>query len=66
VILLGTAHVSRESVEDVERAIKKERPDAVLIELDDNRARNLQDPDHWKHMDIVQVIRRWQFVRASR
>lgn len=57
VILLGTAHVSRESVEDVEQAIKKEKPDAVLIELDDNRAKNLQDPDHWKHMDIVQVIR---------
>src|SRR5689334_5170448 len=57
VILLGTAHVSRESVEDVELAIRREKPDAVLIELDEGRAKNLQDPDHWKHMDIVQVIR---------
>ena len=57
IILLGTAHVSRESVEDVTRAVEKEKPDAVLIELDEGRARNLQDPDHWKHMDIVQVIR---------
>ena len=57
VILLGTAHVSRESVEDVARAVEKEKPDAVLIELDEGRAKNLQDPDHWKHMDIVKVIR---------
>lgn len=57
VILLGTAHVSRESVADVERAIIREKPDAVLIELDEGRARNLRDPDHWKHTDIVQVIR---------
>ncbi|MBX3723405.1 MAG: TraB/GumN family protein [Turneriella sp.] len=57
VILLGTAHVSRESVEDVELAIQKEKPDAVLIELDEGRAKNLKDPDHWKHMDIVQVIK---------
>ncbi|MBL8032141.1 MAG: TraB/GumN family protein [Leptospiraceae bacterium] len=57
VILLGTAHVSRESVEDVQRAIEKEKPDSVLIELDDGRAKNLRDPDHWKHMDIVKVIR---------
>ncbi len=57
VILLGTAHVSRESVADVERAIAKEKPDAVLIELDEGRARNLRDPDHWKHTDIVQVIK---------
>ncbi len=57
IILLGTAHFSRESVEDVTRAIEKEKPDAVLIELDEGRARNLQDPDHWKHMDIVQVIK---------
>lgn len=57
IILLGTAHVSRESVEDVSRAVGKEKPDAVLIELDEGRARNLQDPDHWKRMDIVQVIK---------
>lgn len=57
VILLGTAHVSRESVADVEQAIYRQQPDAVLIELDEGRARNLLDPDHWKHTDIVQVIK---------
>lgn len=57
VILLGTAHVSHESVADVERAILVEKPNRVLIELDEGRAKNLRDPDHWKHMDIVQVIK---------
>ncbi len=57
VILLGTAHVSQESVADVEHAIRQEEPHSVLIELDEGRAKNLRDPDHWKHMDIVQVIK---------
>ncbi|HRP69143.1 MAG TPA: TraB/GumN family protein [Turneriella sp.] len=57
VVLLGTAHVSRESVNDVERAILAEKPDKVLIELDEGRAKNIQDPNHWKKMDIVQVIK---------
>jgi len=57
VLLLGTAHVSRESVNDVERAILVEKPDKVLIELDEGRAKNIQDPNHWKKMDIVEVIK---------
>ncbi|MCX7632600.1 MAG: TraB/GumN family protein [Turneriella sp.] len=57
ILLLGTAHVSRRSVEDVGLAIQREKPDLILLELDEGRARNLRDPDHWKHMDIVQVIR---------
>jgi len=57
IVLLGTAHVSRESVADVEKAIAKEKPDLVLIELDDERAKNLKNPDHWKHTDIVKVIK---------
>jgi len=57
IYLLGTAHVSHESVADVKRAIRELEPDHIAVELDENRARNLLDPDRWKKMDIVQVIK---------
>ena len=32
IVLVGTAHISRESVEEVSRVIEQEQPDAVCIE----------------------------------
>ena len=40
-IIVGTAHVSRKSVEEVERVIEDVRPDAVAVELDARRYRAL-------------------------
>src|SRR5215475_10650026 len=37
ILLVGTAHVSRESAELVRELIEKERPDRVCIELDAQR-----------------------------
>ena len=36
-ILIGTSHISRESIEEVERIIKKEKPVVVALELDKGR-----------------------------
>ena len=58
ITLLGTAHVSRESVLEVEKTIEELRPESVAIELDDNRLQNLKDPDSWKKMDIVKILRK--------
>ena len=33
IVLVGTAHISRESVEEVSRVIEQEQPDVVCIEL---------------------------------
>jgi pheromone shutdown-related protein TraB len=40
--LVGTAHVSAESVERVEAAIEEHRPDVVAVELDESRYRQLK------------------------
>ncbi len=40
--VVGTAHVSHDSVEEVERTIESERPDVVAVELDEGRYRQLQ------------------------
>ncbi len=55
--LLGTAHVSRASVEAVRALLAQGRFDAVAVELCDARHRALTDPDAFSRLDIFQVIR---------
>ena len=57
IILIGTAHVSEESVKEVVQAIENEKPDTVAIELDEKRYQSLNDPDSWRNMDIVKVLK---------
>lgn len=55
--LIGTAHISRESKELVEKTIAEEAPDTVCVELDEGRLKSLEDPDRWKNMDLRVIIR---------
>ena len=57
IILVGTAHVSEASVREVSDSIEAEKPDTVAIELDEKRYRSLEDPESWRNMDIVKVLR---------
>ncbi len=57
IILIATAHVSRESAELVKQVIEKERPDSVCIELDEDRYNNIQNPKAWENTDIIKVIK---------
>lgn len=56
-ILIGTAHVSKHSAEQVREVIKSERPDSVCIELDEQRYRSIMEGNRWKETDIFQVIK---------
>lgn len=62
IILIATAHVSKESAELVKRTIDQEQPNSVCIELDEGRYKTLQDPSAWEKTDIVQVIKKKQVV----
>jgi pheromone shutdown-related protein TraB len=55
--LLGTAHVSRDSVAAVRAAIATDAFDTVSIELDTQRMQALSDPDALAKLDLVKVIR---------
>ena len=57
IILVGTAHVSRESVDDVRRIIQEEKPDRVCVELDEGRHISLRQGNSWQNLDIGKVIR---------
>ena len=56
-VVLGTAHVSRSSVDAVEALLAHEHFDAVAIELCDSRAQSMRDPEAFKQMDLSKVIR---------
>jgi len=61
-VLVGTAHISRESVELVREVIERESPDRVCLELDAQRHEALSSEDRWKQLDLRDVIRRRQLA----
>jgi len=57
IMLIGTAHVSKASVEEVKTLIEAEKPDTVCIELCQARYQAITDLNRWKNTDIVKIIR---------
>jgi pheromone shutdown-related protein TraB len=55
--LLGTAHVSRASVDAVEALIAQRDFDAVAVELCEGRYNALREPDSLQRLDLFRVIR---------
>lgn len=60
ITLLGTAHVSRESTEEVKRVIHAEQPDHVCVEIDAQRYKSLKEGQDWSKMKINEVLRKRQ------
>ncbi len=56
-IIVGTAHVSKKSIDEVEEVILTERPDAVAVELDQKRYLDLVKQQK-SEISIVDVIKR--------
>ena len=57
ILLIGTAHISQSSVDEVNEVIEQEKPDTVCIELCASRHQAMMDKDQWKNMDIFKVVR---------
>ena len=57
ILLIGTAHISQSSVDEVNSIINQEKPDTVCIELCSSRHQTMLDKNHWKKMDIFKVVR---------
>ena len=60
VILVGTAHISQESVELVKLVIEQEHPDGVCVELDAKRFEAISHPNRWESLDLKDIIRQKQ------
>ena len=60
IILVGTAHISKQSADLVRKVIAEERPDCVCVELDEKRYKSLSDRRRWEALDIKEIIRKKQ------
>jgi len=57
IYLVKTAHVSKNSVEDVKKCVADVNPDCIAIELDEDRYNKLMNPSNWENTDIVSIIK---------
>ena len=64
VTLVGTAHVSQDSVEEVEATIDAEQPDVVAVELDESRYQRLtgEPPEDIDGGDLISGGTVYQFL----
>ncbi len=56
-ILIGTAHVSKESARLAKSVIEQEKPDTVCVELCSSRFQAIQQKDRWQNTDIVKIVK---------
>jgi len=55
--IVGTAHISQSSVDDVTRVIDEVNPDKICVELDQARYMSMTQADSWKSLDVFKVIK---------
>ena len=59
-LLVGTAHVSKESVNLVKQVIASEMPDCVCVELDTKRYKALSGRKRWEALDLKEIVKKKQ------
>lgn len=59
-LIVGTAHISRQSADLVKEVIENEKPDVVCVELDENRLKALSEKNRWENLDLRQIIKNKQ------
>ncbi len=60
ILLVGTAHVSAESLAEVREAIRSEHPDHVCVEMDKGRLKNLEEGRRWSATNLKSILRTGQ------
>ena len=57
IILVGTAHISKDSVDEVREVIEKYKPKIVAIELCKRRHESITKKDQWENTPINQLLK---------
>ncbi len=56
-ILVGTAHISQKSVDEVKQAIESFHPDVVAVELCQRRYDSLTKKDQWENTPVTSMLK---------
>lgn len=56
IILIGTAHISKASVELVQKTIEEEKPSIIGVELDEIRLQKLMNGEKWENTNVLKLI----------
>jgi pheromone shutdown-related protein TraB len=57
IILVGTAHISKDSVKEVKEAIEKYKPDIVAVELCKRRYDAITKKDKWESTPVTKLLK---------
>lgn len=57
ITLIGTAHVSFESADLVQKVIEDEKPDMVCVELCESRYQSIMQKSQWQNTNLLKVIK---------
>jgi len=57
IILVGTAHISKDSVEEVKQVIAEFKPDIVAVELCKRRYEAITKKDKWESTPVTQLLK---------
>ena len=57
IILVGTAHISKESVKEVKEVIEEYKPDIVAVELCKRRYEAITKKDKWENTPITSLLK---------
>ena len=57
ITLIGTAHVSFESADLVQKVIEDEKPDMVCVELCESRYQSIMQKSKWQNTNLIKVIK---------
>jgi len=57
IILIGTAHISKDSVKEVKEAIEKYKPDIVAVELCQRRYEAITKKDKWENTPVTNLLK---------
>jgi len=57
IILVGTAHISKESIEEAKAPIRRAQPQRVCVEIDMGRYQSIRQDSRWQDLDIVKVLK---------
>ena len=60
IVLIGTAHVSADSLEEVKKTILSEKPDHLCVEIDEGRLKSLDEEKNWSATDIRKILKKGQ------